>query len=78
MWKFQDSSDIQILREINFGRLKPQKMAILTIWAALNLEILDIFDIFLCKIPKKSKFKASKMVEMTGFDPLNSAKIDFT
>ena len=40
VWKFQEFSATQILREINFGYLKPQKTTILTILAALNLDIL--------------------------------------
>ena len=30
------------------------------------------------KFPKNSKFKASKIVRMTVFDPVKLAKIDFT
>ena len=46
MSKFQDISATQILREINFGHFEGPKTAILTIWAALNFELLGIFDIF--------------------------------
>ena len=69
MWKFQDFSATQILREINVGHFEPPKIAILTISAALNFEFLYIFDIFKRKIQKKikSKYKASKMVKMTVF-----------
>ena len=55
MWKFQDLSAIQILREINFGHFEASKTAILTIWAALNLEFLDVFDILKYEIPKNIK-----------------------
>ena len=68
----------QILREIIFGLFEAQKTAISTIWKALNFEFLDIFDIFKCEIPRKSKFKASNIIKMAVFDPLNSVKIDFT
>ena len=44
----------------------------------MNFEFLDIFDIFKCEIPKKSKLQVSKIVKMTIFDPLKSSKIDFT
>ena len=53
MWKFQDSSAIQISREINFGRFEAQKTDILTLWAALNFTFLDIFVIFKFEISKK-------------------------
>jgi len=58
--------------------MNPQKIAIFTIWPALNFEFLHIFDIFKGEIPKKSKYKASKIVQMTVFDPQKSVKIDFT
>ena len=58
--------------------LKQQKAAILTIWAALNFEFLDILDIFMCGIFKKSRFKASKIGKMAVFELLKSAKIDST
>ena len=60
MWKFQDFSATQILREINYGHFEAPKTAILTIWAALNFESLNIFDIFKCVIPKKSKLTPQK------------------
>ena len=50
MWKFQDLSATQILREINFGHFEAPKTAILTILEALNFEYLRTFDIFKCEI----------------------------
>ena len=58
MWKFQDFSASQILREINFGPIEDPKTAILTIWAALNYKILDIFDIFKFEIFIKIKIQS--------------------
>ena len=52
MWKFQDISATQNLREINFGHFEAHENAILPIWAALNFEFLGIFDIFKCEMPK--------------------------
>ena len=52
-------SATQILREINFGKLGAPNTAILPIWAAMNIELLEIFDYFKCEIPKYSKFKVS-------------------
>ena len=48
MWKFQDFSATQILREINFGYFEGPKTAFSTIWAAVNFEFLGTFDIFKC------------------------------
>ena len=45
MCKFQDISTTQNLREINFGHFEAPKIAILTIWAAVNFEFVGIFDI---------------------------------
>ena len=44
--------------------LKPRKLPfrVFTIWTALNFKFLNIFDVFKCVIPKKLKFKASKIV----------------
>ena len=78
MWKFHNFSATYILREINFGHIKASKIASLPILAALNFEILELFHIFKHEIPKKSKFKASKMVKMTIFNLLKSTKFDFT
>ena len=73
MWKFKDFSATQILREINLVNFEAQKTQ-LPFWPFLD----DMFDIFKCEIPKKSKFIASKIGRMTVFDPLKSAKIDLT
>ena len=61
-------SSTQNLREINFDHFEAPKTNILIIWAALNLEFLESFDIFKCEIFPKSKFKALNIVETTGFD----------
>ena len=57
MWKFQDISATQILREINFGQFEAPKTAILTIWAALNFEFLVLFYIFKHEIFLKIKIQ---------------------
>ena len=61
MWKLQDFSATQILREINFGHFEAPKIAIVTIhmstWADLNFEFLDIFDIFKCEMFLKIKIQ---------------------
>ena len=46
--QFENSSTIQILREINLGQLEASNTGILTILAAQNFEFCCIFDIFKC------------------------------
>ena len=53
VWKLQNFSATEILREINFGHVEVSKTAIWTIYPALNFEFLAIFDIFKREIPKK-------------------------
>ena len=57
MWKFQDFSATQILREINFCHFEAPEIAILTIWAALNFEFLETLGIFKCEISLKIKIQ---------------------
>ena len=38
----------------------------------------ETFDVFIVKLPQILKFKTSKTVKIAIFDPLKSAKIDFT
>ena len=64
MWKFQGFSATQILREIHFGHFEALKTAILTIWAAVNFEVLETINIFKHEIAQNSKLKASKIVKM--------------
>ena len=59
-----------ILLETNFVHFEAPKTSILTIWADLNFEFLNIFE--------NSKSKASKIVKMTIFHFLKPGKIDFT
>ena len=78
MWKFQDFSATQILREINFGHFEAPKTAILTIWAPLDFKFLGTSDIFKCEISQKFKIQSLKMFKTAVFDHFTSAKIDFT
>ena len=43
------------LREINFGHFVTSKTAIMTIWAALNIEFFATVDIFECDIFSKTQ-----------------------
>ena len=69
MWKFQDNSAIQILREIKFGHFEPPKTSILTIWAALNFGFLGTFDIFKCEIFPKIKIQSLQNCYNCSFWP---------
>ena len=65
----QDFSAIQILREINFGHFEGPKSAILTIWAALNIEFLETFNIFRCEIFPIIKIGVSKISQNWFYTP---------
>ena len=52
--KCQDFTANHILREINLGQIEAPKTAILTILAALNVEFLEMHDIFKCEIQRLS------------------------
>ena len=45
VWKFQDFSITQILREINFGGSRSSKTAVLAILGALKMSILVNFSL---------------------------------
>ena len=49
-----------------------------TIWAALNFDFLENFDILKHDNFPKIKFKASKIVQTAVFGLIKSAKIDIT
>ena len=51
VWKFQDFSVTQVLREINFGEPRSIKTAIFAVLGALNF--VDLVDF---SLPKEQKF----------------------
>ena len=61
MWKFQNFSTTQILREFNSAHFVAPKTAILTISKALNLELLGMFDIFKCEILPQIKIQSLRI-----------------
>ena len=75
MWKFQDFSATQILREINFGPFEAQKLPfwpfeqvwILNFWAFWYFQLWNVY--------KKSIFEASKIVKMQFLTFKNETKI---
>ena len=68
MWKFQDFSATQILREINFGHLEAPKIAILTISALLNFTSLGTHEFFMCGIFQKIKIQGLQNYQTVVFD----------
>ena len=50
VWKFRDFSNIQILREINFGDSKSAKSAILTHLEDLNFDFYEFFHFLRAEI----------------------------
>ena len=59
VWKFQDFSVIQILREIKFGESRSSKTAILANFGALNFVGLVKFS--LQKVQKFMKYKIQRL-----------------
>ena len=73
MWKFQDFSVTQILREIKVGESRSSKTAIFATCKALNFVNLMNFSLQkMKKIHEKSKFSASKYAKMANFETLDS------
>ena len=72
--KFKHNVDIKIFlpliffHEIKVGNFEVKKTAILTFWAAANLDILGILNNSQCEI--FSKFRASKKAKIAVFEPL--------
>ena len=62
MWKCQDFSATQILREINFGHFEASKTGNVAILAALNVKFLEYLTFSNVKFFPKTKFKASKIL----------------
>ena len=58
MWKFQDFSVTQILREINFGDSKSAKSAILAHLEALNFDFYVFLHFLKAEIDQLSTFTA--------------------
>ena len=57
-WKYAGFFCQSGFSEISFGHIGAQKTAILTIWAAINFEFLEIFDIYNREcFPKLPKIK---------------------
>ena len=76
MWKFQDFSVTQILREINFGESRSSKTAgFFSILGALSFVNWVNFKLHKCKNSLKSKFRAKRCVKMADFAHLIPPKL---
>ena len=67
MWKFQDFSVTQILREQNFGEFRNGKTAAFAILWAMNF--VDLINFSLQKLPRFRKFKdrGSRRIKRADF-----------
>ena len=78
VWKFQNFSVSQILREIKVGQPEASQMVILKYLEALNF----MFDKFLhlekAEIDQKSKLRVFKIAQNSIFRTFRISKIDFT
>ena len=76
MWKFQDFSITQILRETNFGNSRSAKSTILTHLEALNRDYFDEFCTFWrLKCTKKTQLRAPKMAKAAVLELLDPPKL---
>ena len=69
MWKFQDFSVIQILREINFGKPRSSETAIFTIFRAL--EFGKLVNLCLQKVQKMHKNQISESLDVVNWQFLH-------
>ena len=63
MWKFQEFSVIQILRETNFEGSRSAKSAVFAIFEALNFVILEISAFRKCKINKNQSSESLNVLK---------------
>ena len=69
MWKFQDFSITQILREINFGDPRCAKCAILSHFEALNFDLYEFLHFLKAEMAKTAVLELQES---------RSSDIDFT
>ena len=78
VWKFQDLSVTQILREINFWDSKNARLAILTHLEALNFDFQEFLHFLKAVIYQIDKIQSTKNGKNCSFSTSNFSKIDFT
>jgi len=72
VWRFQNFSITQILREINFRDFRNAKSAILPHLEALDF---DFYAFLKVELTKLAKFGALKMAKTSVFEPLDWPKL---
>ena len=78
MWKFQDFSITQILREINFEESGSVKSAILTHLEAVNFDFYEFLHFLMAEIYPINKIQSPKNGKHGSLRTSKFAKIDFT
>ena len=66
LWKFQNFSITQILREIIFKECRSSEISIFAILRALNF-----IDLVNSNLPKVQKFRVTEFVKMVDFETLD-------
>ena len=75
MWKFQDFSATQILREINFAHFRVSKTVIFAVFEAMNIDFCQFQPTKKIMNSSKTKFRASRNVKMALFKLFKSLKM---
>ena len=76
MWKIQNFSATQILREIKVGESGASKIAILIHLEGLNFQFYEFLHFVKAENDQKSKLRVSKIAKIGNFR--TSTKADFT
>ena len=75
MWKFDDFSITQILREINFGNSRSAKSVILAHLGILNFAFYEILHFLKTEFIKLEKVRAPIMAKIADFALLEFPKL---
>ena len=75
MWKFQDFSITQILREINFDDSTSAKSAILTHLQVLNFEFYEFCTVLVLKFTKLTESRAPKRAKIAILEQSDSSTL---
>ena len=78
VWKFQEFSVTQILREINFGDFRSANSAVLTDLEALNFSFCTFLHFPKTEIHQMNKIQSIKIGKKGSFRTFRLSKIDFT
>ena len=78
VWKLQNFSVTQILREIKVGEFRDSKSTILTHLVALNFDFYEFLHFVKAENDQKSRFRLSKIAKIGIFKTSRISKADFT